>query len=326
LHKNPLVSICCISFNHEKFIKQCLEGFAIQQTNFDFEILIFDDASEDSTQKIIREFADENINVRLFLQSENQWSKGKYGLIDWLFPASKGKYIAICEGDDYWIDDTKLQKQVDILECDPSLSGCFCNSIYVDEKGIQIGQCERVPIGMDIILFEDIAQRFMFHTPSLVFRNMDSLQVELTRIVESMVGDLPLTLLLLTKGNFKFLNQNMVAYRMNVGVSNDWNRVKAFEQKINVLEKISLELDLTNNQKYALKVASGFLNLKIANHLASQQNGKGFISNYVDFISKRLYSFKLKTKIIETIRLKQCLQPFVVYFKSMFTTQKFQTN
>jgi glycosyltransferase involved in cell wall biosynthesis len=107
---DPLVSICCITYNHEPYIRDAIEGFLMQKTDFPVEILIFDDASQDRTQEIIKEYASKNENIITFLQTENQWSKGKDGLIDWLFPSAKGKYIALCEGDDYWIDPYETAK------------------------------------------------------------------------------------------------------------------------------------------------------------------------------------------------------------------------
>jgi|TARA_R100000479_G_scaffold33554_3_gene14195 glycosyltransferase involved in cell wall biosynthesis len=100
----------------------------MQQTNFKVEILIFDDASNDKAQTIIKKIAAANDTIKLFLQNENQWSKNRYGLMDWLFPAAKGKYIALCEGDDYWIDPLKLQKQVDFMEANPDYSGIGTNA------------------------------------------------------------------------------------------------------------------------------------------------------------------------------------------------------
>lgn len=112
-----LVSICCITYNHEKYIKQCLDGVLMQQTNFEFEVLIHDDASTDDTTVIIREFEKKYPNiVKPIYQTENQYSKGINPDFTYNYPRAKGKYIAVCEGDDYWTDPLKLQKQVDFLE------------------------------------------------------------------------------------------------------------------------------------------------------------------------------------------------------------------
>jgi glycosyltransferase involved in cell wall biosynthesis len=117
---NIVVSICCITYNHEKYIRDCLDGFLMQKTDFPFEILIFDDASTDNTQSIIKEYAEKNSNIITFLQTENQWVNRRYGFFDWLLPNAKGKYIALCEGDDYWLDQYKLQKQFDLLNLNPN--------------------------------------------------------------------------------------------------------------------------------------------------------------------------------------------------------------
>src|SRR5690606_24868156 len=116
----PLVSICCITYNHVKYIRQCLDGFLIQKTNFSYEIIVHDDASTDGTAEIIKEYVKRFPNIFIpICQTENQHSKGIRGVFaKFVFPKSNGKYIAMCEGDDYWTDPLKLQKQVDILESD----------------------------------------------------------------------------------------------------------------------------------------------------------------------------------------------------------------
>lgn len=113
-----MVSISCITYNHARYIRECLDGFLMQECNFDFEILIHDDASTDGTQEIIKEYAEKYPDlIKPIYQTENQYSKGQRGMnVKYNFPRAKGKYIALCEGDDYWTDPLKLQKQVAFLE------------------------------------------------------------------------------------------------------------------------------------------------------------------------------------------------------------------
>ena len=115
--KIPFVSICCLAYNHAPYIRACLDGFLKQKTDFEYEILIHDDASTDNTQEIIREYELKHPNIiKPIYQKENKFSKGvKIGL-EYQYPIAKGKYIALCEGDDYWVDSNKLQKQIDFLE------------------------------------------------------------------------------------------------------------------------------------------------------------------------------------------------------------------
>lgn len=127
---NPLLTIICTAYNHEKYIQECLEGLVIQQTNFAFEIIVHDDASTDKTQQIIDIYAKKY--PKLFFniyQTENQFSKADINIwYDIMLPQARGKYIAICEGDDYWTDPLKLQKQVDFLENNKEY--VFCTHRY----------------------------------------------------------------------------------------------------------------------------------------------------------------------------------------------------
>lgn len=124
----PLVTICCTTFNHKAFIKECLDGFIMQKTTFPIEIIVHDDASKDGTTEIVKNY--EKLHPHLFnniYQKENQWSQGVKPSPTFVWPKARGKYIALCEGDDFWTDPLKLQKQVDFLENNKEYSLCFTN-------------------------------------------------------------------------------------------------------------------------------------------------------------------------------------------------------
>lgn len=154
---NPLVSICTLTFNHAKFIRQCLDGFLMQEREFGIEILIHDDASTDGTVEILREYEAKYPGLIFPLyESENQYSRGGAGKMDFFnYNRARGKYIACCEGDDYWTDPLKLQKQVDFMEANPEYSVCFhrtrhwnvnedlwadddCGALVQDKEGVDI--------------------------------------------------------------------------------------------------------------------------------------------------------------------------------------------
>lgn len=126
MEENQLkVSVCCLAYNHASYIRQCLDGFLMQKTNFPIEILIHDDASTDGTQDIIREYEAKYPDIiKPIYQKENQYSKGVSISLTYNWSRAKGKYIAMCEGDDYWTDPYKLQKQVDFLESHPDYVMC----------------------------------------------------------------------------------------------------------------------------------------------------------------------------------------------------------
>lgn len=126
--KCPLVSICCQTYNHVSYIRDCIEGFLLQKTSFPIEILIHDDASVDGTADIIREYEIKYPKlIYPIYQTENQYSKGaRVPSIN--YRRSKGKYIAFCEGDDYWTDPLKLQKQIEFLESHSEYG--VCSHVY----------------------------------------------------------------------------------------------------------------------------------------------------------------------------------------------------
>lgn len=116
-YDKPTLSVCCITYNHEKYIKQAIDGFLIQETDFPIEILIHDDASTDSTADIIRSYQLQYpLIVKPTFQTVNQFSKGLNVGIDCSLKVAKGEFIALCEGDDYWTDKNKLKTQVDFLK------------------------------------------------------------------------------------------------------------------------------------------------------------------------------------------------------------------
>ncbi|HEY4963522.1 MAG TPA: glycosyltransferase [Candidatus Saccharimonadales bacterium] len=121
--KHPLVSVCCITYNQEKFVKYALDGFVMQKTNFPFEVIISDDRSTDDTRTIITEYAQKYPDIiKPIFHNKNLGSLNNY--LD-NFKRATGKYVAMCEGDDYWTDPEKLQKQVDFLETNPDYSISF---------------------------------------------------------------------------------------------------------------------------------------------------------------------------------------------------------
>jgi glycosyltransferase involved in cell wall biosynthesis len=122
-----IVSVLCPTYNHERYLAKALDGFLLQKTDFPIEVIVHDDASTDQTALIVQDYQSRYPGFFSFIkQTENQYSKRESSIVhEIMFPRSRGKYIAICEGDDYWIDPTKLQKQVAFLEGRPDFSMVF---------------------------------------------------------------------------------------------------------------------------------------------------------------------------------------------------------
>ncbi len=220
------VSVYCLSFNHEKYIRYTLEGFVNQQTNFSYEVLVYDDASTDNTREIIREYADRypKIIVPIF-QTENQYSKGIDVTQKFVFPRLRGRYICSCEGDDYWCDPYKLQKQYEALESHPNCSLCThivkcCNedgspnARVIPERWYKIRES-------NVIGKEELAQCFWerggypFHTSSYFYRS------EIRNINFDHPRDIGILRKCLVIGDCYFINEAMSVRRLwSVG---NWN-------------------------------------------------------------------------------------------------------
>lgn len=131
---NIKVSIVCITYNQADYIRDALDSFLNQKTNFEYEVLIHDDASTDGTAEIIREYQSKYPEtITAVLQKENQYSKGIKVATTYLYPKVHGKYVAFCEGDDYWTDVNKLQKQFDYMEIHEDCSMCMHNGLNVSK-------------------------------------------------------------------------------------------------------------------------------------------------------------------------------------------------
>lgn len=137
----PLVSIVCPTYNHETFITRTLDSFLAQNTNFPIEVLVHDDASTDGTARILADYAARYPGViRPFYQAVNQFQQGRECIPE-IFKEARGRYIAYCEGDDYWTDPAKLQIQADFLESHPDHVLTYHDAMAFDingERGLQL--------------------------------------------------------------------------------------------------------------------------------------------------------------------------------------------
>ena len=135
-----MVSVVCETYNHIRYIRDALDGFLAQKTDFPVEIIVHDDASTDGTADVVREYMEKYPGlIRGILQTENQYSKGVYTDLDCLFPMARGKYLAICEGDDYWVDPLKLQKQFEAMEAHPEVD-ISAHGCYEEQDGKRTGE------------------------------------------------------------------------------------------------------------------------------------------------------------------------------------------
>lgn len=223
------VSIHCLTYNHEKYLRKTFDSFLFQKTNFKFEVLVHDDASTDNTQEIIREYAEKYPDIfKPLCQKENQHSKGVRVSKVYNLPRAIGKYVAYCEGDDYWSDADKLQKQYDIMEQHPECSMCVHPVRVVSENGALTEETiPRYFLDEGVIeerefLRQELINGWAAQTSSYFVRN-EYLQEYLKEWPSfaqmMMVGDLPLVLYMITRGKIYFGTEMMSCYRMGAEFS-----------------------------------------------------------------------------------------------------------
>ena len=230
----PLVAIHCLVYNHEPYLRDCLEGFVMQQTNFPFVAIVHDDASTDGSAAIIREYEEKYPNIiKPIYEKENQWRKGTLTkVMNVAIDATGAKYVAMCEGDDYWTDPLKLQKQVDILEADESLMLCCTNCSMVDNHSVEIQAVRGGVVKGDIAgrynLRDFFRDNHQYPTLSVVYRRTHTQEIaeKYARTRNAFLGDWTLWICLLIYGDAYFLNEVTCAYRINpTSVTHTVNRV-----------------------------------------------------------------------------------------------------
>ncbi len=250
MSNNPLVSVCCITYNQESYIAQAIEGFLIQKTNFPIEIIVHDDASTDNTANIIREY--EAKYPELFVpiyQNENQFSKKEVSIwVDIAFPKARGKYIALCDGDDYWTDPYKLQKQVDFLETNPDYGLVFTKARAFEQQN---NTYTKEVLGKPFKSFESLFFSLDIPTLTTLFRR-SLIKEYCSEISPSSfkwkMGDYPIWLYFAHNSKLYLIDQITATYRI---LSESASRSKNMDYNLKVL--IST-FDVRNffAEKYAL--------------------------------------------------------------------------
>ena len=244
-----LLSVCVFAYNHEAYIAQAIDSVLSQRTNFDFEILVGEDGSSDTTCDILERYKQNNPDkIRVLYQEQskkiyiNGNPTGRFNFINTL-QNCKGKYIALLDGDDYWTDSLKLQKQVDYMEYRQDVSLCFHSVKRIRESGEEE---VRPLLGNKIREYkiEELLRYNCIPTGSVVFRNLYAWSLPKSYYSVPM-GDWPLWTVFATKGKLMFMPDCMGVYRYHGGGiwtnSQELYRLKAmvlyFDFSFSVLNK-----------------------------------------------------------------------------------------
>ena len=305
-----LVSVVCAAYNHENYIEDAIKSFLMQETDFKFEILIHDDASTDNTANIIKKYEQKYPElVKPIYQKENQYSKG-VRVIEILYKKAKGKYIASCEGDDYWIDKYKLQKQIDYMEKHPKCTFCFTNAI---KKFVKINKEEvfikKTRLNKKVFTLEnfnigelaefDFIPTASFMFPKKILNNMPNFYY-----IPLGAGDFRLKLACTYQGYAHFINETMVVYRRGVenSVTTSWEKqnneknIEIFKNFIYVIDQINKETGYVyqeNLDKVRIEFEIGILYLKCDKKLLENKR-------YLNYYK----SLSLRNRIVSKLYLK----------------------
>ena len=214
----PKVSVCITTYNHEKYISQAIDSVLMQKTDFEFEILVGEDDSSDSTRAIVKGYSEKHPDkIRLFLNDRENVifidgrPTGRWNFINNIHRA-RGDYIALLDGDDYWTDELKLQKQINFLDSNHNYSGCFHDTLIQESAEEKLW---RVYAKNDFTLVDTFSTVALFHANSFVFKNYDlSLPDWFTKVVSA---DMALFSIVAARGNLKRLGEVMSVYRKHDG-------------------------------------------------------------------------------------------------------------
>lgn len=216
--QQPLVCIHCLTYNHEAFLEDALKGFVMQQTNFHFIAVVIDDASSDGTADVLRRYEKQypEIIKAIYLE-ENYHSQGLSKQPLFHPYDQQVKYIAHCEGDDYWTDPSKLQKQFDFLEANPEYSMCFHNvKIFLQDKRQFVNDYITRDVPEDTDIFE-LAKGNFIHTPSVFYRRNNAVFEELESIGRVTPTDYVRNMLNAKYGKIHKIKDCMAVYRVHSG-------------------------------------------------------------------------------------------------------------
>lgn len=288
MEQKIMVSINCLAYNHEDYVEEALESFLMQKTNFKFEILIHDDASTDKTAEIIREYQKKFPDIiKPIIQKENQHSQGVKRISHrFNHTRAQGKYIAMCEGDDYWTDEYKLQKQLDYMEQNPDCTFCFHNAFLVENNKKNRSRLVVPWIPENEHYFDDSNRKYLagemqllgfipmasFMFPKYVLDNIPDW------FFEAPVGDNPMKLIASSFGYAYYINEPMCIYRFSVpnSATTKWkkNRPEQAIERCNKFIKMLDDFDKYSNFNYCKDIELSKLTWEI-NRLCLLGDKKG---------------------------------------------------
>lgn len=226
MKSNKILSVVVLAYNHELYIKECLDSIIKQQTDFNFDIIVHDDASTDGTVDTIKEYKEGFPNLfKTIFQKENQFSKDRALFSKIILPQITSKYIAICEGDDFWTHSNKLQKQVDFLEKNPDYVMAFHDVNVLQNKNSN-KTYKYSPYLTKTLNFNNLLYKTEIPTCSIIVRRL-SIPLPIPEwISDCVMEDTPIKLLIASQGKTRYFPEKMATYRRHdAGITNSKEQI-----------------------------------------------------------------------------------------------------
>ncbi|GEN74960.1 glycosyltransferase family 2 protein [Chryseobacterium hagamense] len=275
----PKVSVVMITYGHEEYIEESINGILTQNFDDEIELVISDDCSPDNTQSIIEKIIVDHPNghwIKYIRQSKN---KGAIPNFAWTIAQAKGKYIAICEGDDYWTNPLKLQKQVDFLENNKEYSLCFHRTDELYPNGeIKVSSYTKSDAHEKTFTLSDLFSGNFMHTPSVIFRNSISIP---DWIKDAYIGDYIIWLCAAEKGKIKYLPDNMAIYRSGIGI---WSSQDKEQMELKWMKSLAVIIMNVENPEIRNGLQQSFYNSSI-------RFMSSVYPSYLSLINQHIYKY-----------------------------------
>lgn len=297
MQSNPLVSICSTTYNLEKYIGEAIESWLAQVTSFPFEIIICDDCSQDNTVKIVQDYITKYPEIIILYTTDKNLTMMPNYIRS--LKAARGKYIAVCDGDDYWIDTNKLQMQIDFLESNTDFVACLTNSYVIDEytkeKKIAKTQLWDVATSKELLYHDDFHKDNVNlspgHVSTYVYKNNLIDEFPAWFYDEDVVTDYPLYMIMSKFGKTKFINTITSVYRKRDGSHsfNWYGFLKIQKSRIKMHKCVNEYLDF--KYSYILKpvIAKHYIN--IFKHYKREKNVLKAIEALINCLNNNTFVF-----------------------------------
>jgi glycosyltransferase involved in cell wall biosynthesis len=286
----PKVSVVMITYKHEAFIAEAIEGVLMQEVEFPVEFIIADDCSPDRISEIVQEYIDKHPKGHWIKYTRHDANKGMMPNFIWALKQAAGKYIALCDGDDYWTNPNKLALQLDVLNKSPEFSLCFHNSNIIYENNI-IGKTNNTT--KSVFTTEDLFQAHFISTSSVVFRNILEYPEWFPKVTS---GDKAVLLLISLHGQFFYIPETLSVYRSHPGgISNTHFGIK----KVYEMSTLLNYFDEYTNYRYTAHCQKSLFH-EVETHLLPRFLENLKTTYYIRELLKRIYS-----KIISLFAFKK---------------------